>query len=235
MMALSYMEYMQRYGATREDMGRVVVELRRHGARNPWSYWHQKPLSLEAYLDARMIADPICVLDCDIPIDGAAAFIFTSAERARDHPHKPVYVAGYAQGNLLEQESMWSLDHAQQAAPLTGRDLWRSSGLRREDIDLPELYDGFSPIVYLWLEALGYCGRGEAHLFLREQKDLTRFFSSGGSLGNGRMHGVPPMLECYLQLSGRAGERQIANVKTGLACHSHPHYGGVVAYSSERL
>jgi acetyl-CoA acetyltransferase len=235
MMALSYMEYMQRYGATREDMGRVVVELRKHGARKPWSYWYQKPLSLEAYLDARMIADPICVLDCDIPIDGAAAFIFTRAERARDHPHKPVYLAGYAQGNLLEAESMWSLDHAQEAAPLTGRDLWKSSGLKREDIDLPQLYDGFSPIVYLWLEALGYCGRGEAHLFLRDQKDLTRFFSSGGSLGNGRMHGVPPMLECYLQLSGRAGERQIANVKTGLACHSHPHYGGVVAYSSERL
>lgn len=235
MIAMTYMEYMNRYGATREDMGRVLVELRRHAARIPWAYWYGKPITLDDYLNARMIADPICMLDCDIPIDGAVAFILTSAERARDMPHKPVYVAGYAQGNLVEPETMWSLKHGQDGGRRTGDMLWESTGLRKEDIDLPELYDGFSPIVYMWLEALGYCGRGEAHLFLREQKDLTRFFSSGGSLGNGRMHGVPPMLECYLQLSGRAAERQIPNVRTGLACHSHPHYGGVVAYSNVLL
>ena len=57
--------------------------------------------------------------------------------------------------------------------------------------------------------------------------------SGGGAIGNGRMHGVPQMLECYLQLSGRAGERQRDNVSTGLACHSTPHYGGVVVYSNE--
>ena len=57
--------------------------------------------------------------------------------------------------------------------------------------------------------------------------------SGGGALGNGRMHGVPQMLECYLQLSRRAGERQRAGASIGLACHSSPHYGGAVAYSSE--
>ena len=55
----------------------------------------------------------------------------------------------------------------------------------------------------------------------------------GGALGNGRMHGVPQMLECYLQLAGRAGERQRANASIGVACHSSPHYGGAVAYSAE--
>ena len=191
MMAMAYMEYMQRYGATREDLGRVLVELRKHAARIPWAYWYGKPITLEDYLNARMIADPICILDCDIPIDGAVAFVFTSAGAPKDHPHKPVYVAGCAQGNPVIPGPMWSLPSIEAAAPFVGRDLWASTGLTRADIDLPQLYDGFSPIVYFWLEALGYCKRGEAHLFIREQKDLTKFFSGGGSLGNGRMHGVP--------------------------------------------
>ena len=59
--------------------------------------------------------------------------------------------------------------------------------------------------------------------------------SGGGALGNGRMHGVPQMLECYLQLADRAGERQRAGVSIGVACHSSPHYGGVVAYSAEQF
>ena len=57
--------------------------------------------------------------------------------------------------------------------------------------------------------------------------------SGGGALGNGRMHGVPQMLECYLQLSRRAGERQRPDPTIGVACHSSPHFGGAVAYSAE--
>jgi acetyl-CoA acetyltransferase len=235
--AMTYMEYMQRYGATREDMARVVVSLREHAARIPWSYWKDKPLSAEEYIGARMIADPISVLDCDLPVNSVAAFVLTSAERAKDAPHKPVYVAGYALGNLLEPGTLWSLSHCQAAGRQTAADLWQRSGFTRGDIDLAQLYDGFSPITYLWLEALGYCGLGEAHLFLREQSDgdLGRFFSGGGSLGNGRLHGTAQMLECYLQLSRRAGERQREQARTALACYSHPHFGGVVAYSAERV
>jgi acetyl-CoA acetyltransferase len=233
--AMTYMEYMQRYGATREDMARVVVELRRQAARIPTAYWYQKPLSVDEYMNARMISDPISVLDCDIPITGVAAFVLTSAERARDLPNKPVFVAGYALGNLAEAGTLWSLEHAQQAGARTRRDLKERSGLGPADFDLAQLYDGFAPLTYIWLEALGYCGHGEAHRFVREQQDLARFFSGGGSLGNGRMHGVPPMRECYLQLSGRAGERQRPNARAGLACHSHPHLGGVVAYTAEPL
>ncbi len=59
--------------------------------------------------------------------------------------------------------------------------------------------------------------------------------SGGGALGNGRMHGVPQMLECYLQLAQRAGERQLPSANVGLACHSSPHWGGAVLYSREPL
>ncbi len=96
MIALPYTEYLQRFGARRESMAAVVSEARKNGARLPWSYWHDRPLTVEQYLAEPTLADPICRLDCDIPVDGAAAFVLTSAERARDLPNRPVYIAGYA-------------------------------------------------------------------------------------------------------------------------------------------
>jgi acetyl-CoA acetyltransferase len=238
--ALPYNEYLQRYGAARETMAGVVVEARANGARLPWSYWWQRPLSTEEYLEAPLLAEPICRFDCDLPIDGVAAFIFTSAERAADLPHRPVYVAGFAQASprIRRLPVHWPLDDIMEGGRTTAERLWAQSGLSRDDIDLPQLYDGFSPFIYFWLEALGYCPEGEAHRLVADGGiDAARgglpVLSGGGALGNGRMHGVPQMLECYLQLSGRAGDRQ-RPARVGLACHSSPHLGGAVLYSSEQ-
>jgi acetyl-CoA acetyltransferase len=242
MIALPYNEYLQRYGATREAMASVVVEARANGARIPWSYWHGKPLTVDDYLDARVISDPVCMYDCDIPVDGVAAFVFTTAERARDLPHPPVYVAGYAQGhpNRHRLPLHWPLDDIMDVAAQTSARLWDHSGLSVHDVDVPQLYDGFSPFVWFWLEALGYCPAGEAHRFVADGGISVECgglpaLSGGGALGNGRMHGVPQMLECYLQLSQRAGDRQLASTNVGLACHSSPHWGGAVLYSREPL
>ena len=239
MIALAYNEYLQRYGATREAMAAVLVEARKNGARIPWSYWHDKPLTAEEYLAAPMIHDPICRLDCDIPVDGIAAFVFTSAERARDLPNKPVYVAAYASGQPTRHRVPlhWPLDDIYDIGTDTARRLWERSGVGPDDVDLPQLYDGFSPFIWFWLEVLGLCPVGEAHRFVQEggidsdSPSGLPVLSGGGALGNGRMHGVPQMLECYLQLSGRAGDRQRA-AEVGIACHASPHYGGVVAYTA---
>jgi len=242
MIALPYNEYFQRYGASRDAMARVVVEARANGARIPWSYWHERPLTVDDYLDARVLSDPICMFDCDIPVDGVAAFVFTTAERARDLPHPPVYVAGYAQGHPHRNRLPlhWPLDDIMDVAAETCARLWEHSGLSVGDVDLPQVYDGFSPFVYFWLEALGYCPVGEAHRFVQDGGiDVAHgglpALSGGGALGNGRMHGVPQMLECYLQLARRAGDRQLPTANVGLACHSSPHWGGAVLYSREPL
>ncbi|MCH2169947.1 thiolase family protein [Myxococcota bacterium] len=241
MIGLPYNEYLQRYGASREAMAEVLVEARANGARIPWSYWHNQPITAQDYLDARVIVDPICMLDCDIPVDGVAAFVLTRADRARDLPNKPVYVAGYAQGSVRRPRLPvhWPLDDIMEAGFDVARRLEDSSGLSLQNVDLPQLYDGFSPFIYFWLESLGFCKVGEAHEFVQDGGIRTEgglpVLSGGGALGNGRMHGVPQMLECYLQLSGRAGERQISSATLGLACHSSPHYGGAVLYSSEPL
>jgi acetyl-CoA acetyltransferase len=241
MIGLPYNEYLQRYGATREDMAMVVAEARKNGARIPWSYWHGKPLSPDEYLAAPMINDPICRYDCDIPIDGVAAFVFTSAERAADLPHPPVYVSGYATGAPVRRRLPvhWPLDDIMEVGAETARRLWEHSGVNPGEVDLPQLYDGFSPFVYFWMECLGLCPVGEAHRLVREggidsdRPGALPVLSGGGALGNGRMHGIPQMLECYLQLSRRAGDRQRADATVGLACHSSPHFGGAVVYSSE--
>jgi acetyl-CoA acetyltransferase len=241
MIALSYREYVQRYGATREAMAAVLVEARKNGSRIPWSYWHGKPLTAQQYLDEPMIAEPICRFDCDIPVDGVAAFVFTSAERAKDMPNKPVYVAGLGMGAPVTRRLPvhWPLDDIMGVGFETGRRLWEAAGIGPEDVDLPQLYDGFSPFVYYWMECLGLCPVGEAHRialeggFDSDKAGSLPVLSGGGALGNGRMHGVPQMLECYLQLSGRAGERQRDGVSIGVACHSSPHFGGAVVYSAE--
>ena len=95
------------------------------------------------------------------------------------------------------------------------------------------MYDAFSPFVYFWLEALGFCGRGEAFEYVQNDAGPgVTFRTGGGAMGNGRMHGVPQMLECYLQLAGRAGDRQLAKAETAIACQAAPNVGGVVAYST---
>jgi acetyl-CoA acetyltransferase len=239
--ALAYNEYLGRYGASREAMAAVVVEARRNGARIPWSYWSGKPLAADDYLAAPMINDPVCRLDCDLPVDGAAAFVLTTAERAADLPHRPVHVAGYAlaQPPVGRLPMHWPLDDIAGAGAACAERLWESAGVGPGDVDLPQLYDGFSPFVYFWLESLGFCPVGEAHRFVQDggidsddPKGLP-VLSGGGALGNGRMHGVPQMLECYLQLSGRAGARQRPDAAVGLACHASPHLGGAVVYRAE--
>jgi acetyl-CoA acetyltransferase len=228
-------EYAQRYGATRRSLAAVVVEARRNGARIPWSVWADKPLSTEEHLAGPLICDPVGRLDCDLPVDGVGAFVLTSVERARDLPHRPVRIDAIARAAPTRRRLPlhWALDDVQEA----GRDLVARLGVG--PVDLPQVYDGFSPFVWLWLEALGLCATGEAHRFVLDggidgdRPGTVPALSGGGALGNGRMHGVPQLLECYLQLAGRAGERQRDGVATAIACHASPHLGGAVALSAQ--
>lgn len=241
MIGLTYNEYLQRYGASPDAMAAVLVEARKNGARIPWSIWRDRPLSAGEYLDSPMLVEPIRRLDCDMPVDGAAAFVLTSAERARDLPNRPVYVAGYASGSPTRHRLPlhWPLDDVYEIGRETARRLWQAAGVGPGDVDLPQLYDGFSPFVYFWLEVLGMCPIGEAHRFVQgggidsDSPSGLPVLSGGGALGNGRMHGIPQMLECYLQLAGRAGDRQRDGATIALACHASPHLGGAVVYRSE--
>ena len=132
----------------------------------------------------------------------------------------------------------WPLDDIMEGGRETARRLWAHAGIGPAAVDLPQVYDGFSPFVWFWLEALGFCDEGDAHRLIAhggidsDRPGAIPALSGGGALGNGRMHGIPQMLECYLQLSGRAGERQ-RDADVAVACHASPHLGGAVVYTSD--
>ena len=194
--------YMHDYGATRENLFDVVGTLREHAQLNEYAYWKGKPLTLEDYLASRWIYEPMCLYDYDIPVTGAGAVVLTTAERARALPHKPAYVSGFA--NTRDR----------------GEAIFDESGIGRDDVQAAQLYDGFSPVVWMWLEKLGFCGKGEAHEFTRNgriklggQLPVTTF---GGSQGEGRLHGMGHVREGAMQVMGRAGERQVPGLQNCL-------------------
>jgi acetyl-CoA acetyltransferase len=116
--------------------------------------------------------------------------------------------------------------------------LCKRAGVASDEVDYLQVYDGFAPLAYFWMELAGLCPRGEAHRMVAqggidsESPSAAPVLASGGALGNGRMHGVPQMLECYLQLSRRAEARQ-RDAHLAMACQGVPHMGGAVLYASE--
>jgi acetyl-CoA acetyltransferase len=242
MMAMPYMEYQQRYGARKEHMATLVVQTRKNVQRIPSAYWYGRELTFKDYMESRVISEPMCLFDNDIPVDGAGSFIVTTAERARDLPNKPVYITGHAKvrnpvpflpGTLAPLDAFYD-----RGFDLAER-LWSSSGWRPEDCRVVQLYDGFTPLVWLWLEVLGFCPQGEAWRFIQDGKiagdgDFP-LNSGGGNQGWGRLHGVPHVLECYMQLAGRAGERQIEGAETAISTYATPAHeiGEALLYSTD--
>lgn len=238
--AMPYSTYMARYGATREDMATFAVRNRRYGAANPHGVFRGKAITRSEYLDARMIADPLSILDCDMPVDGCGAVVLTSGDRARRLVDVPAYVVGHTARGLPPRTRSWifTLDMFMHSARQVADALWKSSGMRPGDVSQLQLYDGFSYFPYLWLDAFGFCGEGEGHLVLQDpcsHLDGDRPVNTGGgALAMGRLHGSPQLIEAVLQIQGRAGERQIREPTTALVQAGSPENGGVALLSSER-
>jgi acetyl-CoA acetyltransferase len=201
--------YMHEYGATSEDFGRVAVADRKHAANNPNAWFHGKPITLADHQASRMIVDPLHLLDCCQESDGAVALVVTSAERARDLPRTPALIRAAAQGSGPDQFVMTSYYRDEiglQEMGLVGRELWRQSGLRPEDMDTAVLYDHFTPFVLMQLEELGFCGRGEAREFIAdgaiEVGGRLPLNTHGGQLGEAYIHGMNGIAEAVRQMRG---------------------------------
>ena len=218
--------YMHEYGATREDFGRVAINMRSNALRNDHAIL-QTPLAMDDYLAARYIREPMCMLDMDIPIDGADALLVTTAERARDLRKKPVYVHAATFGQTEHPEDDQAIDLQHTGQHIVCNTLWEKSELKREDVDLLMLYDGYSVITLNWLENLGYCRPGEAGAFMASQWDAAGnrvmiggrvpVNPHGGSLSEGASQGAGHLREAVQQLRGEAGARQVPGCRTALA------------------
>jgi acetyl-CoA acetyltransferase len=248
--AMTYMEYQQRYGARREHMATLAMQIRKNVQKIPEAYWYGKELTFDDYMNSAMVAEPMCLYDNDIPVDASGSIIVTTAERAKDMPNKPVYVVGYAtsrdSGGFvgtpgLPQPTTPATNGPLDAFYARGNDmakrLWNLSGFRPDQVDTFQPYDGFTPLVLFWLEVMGFCPVGEAWRFIQDgridSKGKFPLLSGGGNMGWGRVHGYPHILENYLQLAGRAGERQIKDASIGLSTYGHPAMGPCILYTND--
>jgi acetyl-CoA acetyltransferase len=204
---------MHEFGLTREQMGQIALNGRRNAALNPEAIM-RAPMSLDDYLAARMISEPLCLFDCDIPMDGAIAVIVSHSDAAKDLRQPPLRIE--AMSATLSGRASWDQyeDLTGMAANDAGSALWKRTDLRPKDVDVAQLYDGFSILAMCWLEALGFCGRGESGAFVEGGERIARdglvpLNTHGGQLSAGRMHGFGLIREAVLQLRGQAGDRQI--------------------------
>lgn len=227
--AMPYSRYMAKYGARREHMATFVVRNRANAALNPDAVFFAKPLEVSDYLGSKMVIEPFSVLDCDMPVDGAGAVILTTEENARSGGHPAVHIsAGSSLGLNTGNKGVVVLEDHEQGAAKLAESLWRQAPVGPSDLGAVNLYDGFSYFVYLYLEAFGLCGRGEAFEFLQgPQTALSGALPvnpSGGNLGVGRLHGAPQIIDSVRQVQGRAGSGQIENNEAVLAVTGQPHY-----------
>lgn len=207
--AMQARRYMHEYGATSQDFGRVAVADRKHAATNPKAFFYQRPITLADHQASRMIVDPLHLLDCCQESDGAVAIVVTSAERARDLPHRPAIITAAAQGSGADQFVMTSYYRDDIGIPemgVVGRELWRQSGLAPSDMPMAILYDHFTPYVLMQLEELGFCGRGEAPGFIAdgaiELGGRLPINTHGGQLGEAYIHGMNGIAEAVRQVRG---------------------------------
>jgi len=201
------------FGTTREQLGAIAVNQRRNAALNPNAIYRD-PMTLDDYLSVRMISTPLCLYDCDVPADGSTAIIVSRVESARGLAHDPIQVE--AVGSALRGRPSW--DQFDDLTTMAVRDaaamMWERTDLGPADVDVAELYDGFSFITLAWLEALGFCGKGDGGPFVEGGSRIALdgelpVNTHGGQLSAGRLHGFGFLHEACVQLWGEGGERQV--------------------------
>ncbi len=201
------------FGTTREQLAQIALNARRNAALNPNAIYRD-PMTLDDYLSVRMVSTPLCLFDCDVPADGSTAVIVSRADAAPDLRKTPVAVD--AVGTALHGRPSWDQfdDMTTMAVRDAGAMMWGRTDLTPADVDVAELYDGFSFIALAWLEALRFCGHGEAGPFLEGGTRIARdgqipLNTHGGQLSAGRLHGYGFLHEACVQLWGEGGDRQV--------------------------
>jgi acetyl-CoA acetyltransferase len=199
------------HGTTREQLGQIAVTARKHAALNPKAIFRE-PLTLLEYLDARMIADPLCIYDCDVHCDGSTAVVLSHSDCSPDgrQPSVRVEAVGTAPPARVDYAQHTRLQPGARAAAA----MWDRTELRPQDVDVAGLYDGFSILTLLWLEALGFCEPGDGGAFIEGGTRISLggqlpINTNGGQLSGGRLHGLGLVHEMCLQLRGQAGSRQV--------------------------
>jgi acetyl-CoA acetyltransferase len=217
--------YIHEHQAKREYFGHVAINARSNGVNNPLAAL-RVPITMQDYLSARMIREPLCMLDMDLPVDGADAFVVTTAERARDLAHPAVLVHATSLGLVAKNVEDQLPDLRHHGQHVVVQNLKAKSDFWLDGVDLFFPYDGFSIITLAWLENAGWCGPGEGGPFMEANWDegSNRILINGrvpvnphgGGLSEGATRGAGYVREAVHQLRGRAGPRQVPGARTAL-------------------
>ncbi|MBT6043530.1 MAG: thiolase [Gammaproteobacteria bacterium] len=227
--ALAAKRHMHEFGTTKEQLAEVAVSARAWAQLNPAATMRD-PLTIEDVVNARMIVDPLGLLDCCLVSDGGAAMIMVRKDRAKDFPKQPVYMLGV--GSRTDHNLISCMpDLTTTAAKESAAAAFAMAGVTPKDIDVVELYDAFTINTILFLEDMGFCEKGEGGSFVSNGN-----IAPGGSLpvntnGGGLscvhpgMYGMFLMIEAVQQLRAECGDRQIKGAKLA-ACNGN---GGFLA------
>jgi acetyl-CoA acetyltransferase len=203
------MRHIKRYDMTREQLAQVAINDHRNAALNPRAIV-KEPLTMDKYMEARLITTPFCLYDCDRFTDASTVVIVSAGDALDEVTATPIRIA--ASAGSCER---YSWDQAEWAAAYpTGRDLWKNTDYTAKDLDTIQFYDGFAFQPITWLEGLGICEIGEGHKFIEGGTRIALdgelpMNTGGGQLGWGRLHGFGYAYESVIQLRGQGGARQI--------------------------
>lgn len=237
-LAQNAQRHFHRYGTTRETLGWIALNQRANAALTPTAVYRE-PLTMDDYLSARPITTPFGLYDCDVPCDGAVAVIVSALDTAHDLAKPPIRVE--AVGTQILERIEWdqsTLTHEPQVLGQSAH-LWSRTSLRPSDVDVAQLYDGFTFNCLSWLEGLGFCGIGEAKDFLDGGTNIARdgllpLNTHGGQLSHGRTHGMGLLHEAIVQLRGEAGARQIPDARVAVATSGGLTPSGALLLRTER-
>lgn len=232
--------HMHLYGLTSEQLGHVAVAFRHNACLNPDAQMYSKgPMTIEDHQNSRMVVEPLRLFDCCVQTNGGGAAIVTSAERARDLKQPVVKISGMGQSHSAELIEPWPEKTEHRGGVLAGRKCFEMAGMRPGDMDVIQLYDGFTILVINELENYGFCKIGEGGSFVEDGKlkvgGSLPCCTSGGLLSEGHLMGMGQVVEGVRQIRGGLGERQVEGARTcfvtgyGGAPHTYP---AVLSYST---
>lgn len=198
------------YGTTREQLAQIAINARRNGAINPKAVFREA-ITMDDYMSARMISSPLCLYDCDTMTDASTVIIVSAADTAKDLKSIPIRIDTMA--CALPGRYTWDQDVEPACYP-TARRLWELSDYTVDDVDMGQLYDGFSFLTLQWIEALGFCPIGEGGRYLEGGHRISRdgefpINTNGGQIAAGRTHAFGYVREAVRQLRGEAEETQV--------------------------